>query len=186
MALLSPSSRDENLRCAGIGLNAIPVFFTNQTVTGNMITFTTLIPSTPPTSSGGAGTGTQTATISNITVQSAAISTSRVSPGEQVTVTSNLINKGNSAGTSKITLYVNGQEEESKGVNLASGQAAPVTFSVSRNEPGTYNVYVNSVPAGSFTVDMFKDNEALIYGIMAVVALAIVAVLFFVVRKPSR
>ncbi len=185
-ALLCPSSQDENLRCAGIGLQVLPVNLTNQTITGNMITFTTLIPSTPPTSSGGTGTGTQAATISNITVQSAAISTSRVSPGEQVTVTSNLINKGNSAGTSKITLYVNGNAEETKGVNLASGQAAPVTFSVSRSEPGTYDVYVNSVPAGSFTVDIFKDNDALIYGIIAAAALAIVAVLFFVVRKPSR
>ncbi len=186
MALLSPSSNDENLRCAGIGLQAIPIALTNRTVTGNIITFTTLIPSSARShGSGGAAPVVQTTAIPNIQVESAAISTSKVSPGEKVNITATLINKGNHDGSSKITLYINGLEEQSKGVNLASGQTIPTSFTVMRDEPGTYDVYVNSVAAGSFTVDIFNNNDALIYGIIAAITLAIGAVLFVIIKKPS-
>ena len=186
-ALLYPTLHTGNVRSAGIGLQITPVTLVNQKITGNVVSFTTLIPSSPKVGQGGGGgSATQTASISNITVQSAAISASTVSPGEKVTVTSNLINSGNAEGTAKVTLYVNGQEEESKGVNVAAGQSTPVTFTLSQSEPGTYNVYVNSVSAGSFTVDLFKDNTTLIYVIIAVITLAIVGVLFFIVRKPVR
>ena len=101
-------------------------------------------------------------------------------------ITATLVNRGNHDGTAKVTLYVNGLEEESKGVNLSSGQTMPTSFTVMRDEPGTYNVYVNNVAAGSFTVDIFNNNDALIYGLIALITLAIIAVLYFLVKKPAR
>ena len=120
---------------------------------------------------------------SNILTQSAALAETKVSPGEKVDIAATVVNKGGSNGTARITLYVNGQEVESKGISLASGQAAPVVFSISRNDPGTYAVMVNGVSAGSFTVDTSADNTILIYSVLALFILGIIGVLFLVVKR---
>jgi len=141
---------------------------------------------------GGAGTASGTSSVpslpqpvqmSNIVVQSAAIATPKVSPGEKVDVTASVINKGSTNGDAKLTLYVNGQETDSQSVVLAAGQTEPVHFYVTMNEPGTYSVHVGSVPAGSFTVDTFANNDALIYIIIALFVLGIAGTLYMVTRR---
>jgi len=121
--------------------------------------------------------------LSNIVVQSAAIAATRVSPGEKVDVTATITNKGGSNGASKVTLYINGQEAESKGITLSSGESTQVHFSVSQNDPGTYSVYVNGVPAGNMTVDLFTNNDILIYSVIALFTIGIIGVLYLVVRR---
>ena len=121
--------------------------------------------------------------MTNIAVQAAAISRSKVSPGEKVEVTANVINKGGSNGDAKVTLYVNGQEVESRGVTLAGGATTPVHFYVSRNEPGTYSVYVGGVSAGSFVVDLFTNNDSIIYSIIALFVLGIAGILYMITKK---
>jgi hypothetical protein len=121
--------------------------------------------------------------MSSVVVQSAAIATPRVSPGQSVDIAASVVNKGTANGDARVTLYINGEEVESRGVAVSSGQAAPVHFTVSRNEPGTYAVYVNGVSAGSFIVDVFANNDTLIYGVIALFALAIAAVLGMISRK---
>ena len=123
--------------------------------------------------------------MSNIVVQSAAIATPKVAPGQQVDITASVANNGGSNGDTKVTLYVNGQEVESKGVTVSSGQTTPVHFTVSRNEPGTYSVYVGGVSAGNFTVDLFTNNDILIYGLIALVTLGIAGALYLVTKKRS-
>jgi len=121
--------------------------------------------------------------MSNIVVQSATIAATKISPGEKIDISASVVNKGGSNGTSKVTLYIDGQEAESKGITLSSGEATQVHFSVSRNDPGTYTVYVNGVSAGNFAVDPFTNNDILIYGIIALFAIGIVGVLYLVVKK---
>ncbi len=121
--------------------------------------------------------------MSNIIVQSAAVATSKVSQGQVVDVAASVTNKGTVNGASKLTLYVNGEEVESKGVTVSGGQTAPVHFYVSRNEPGTYSVYVNGVSAGSFEVDPFNNNDILIYGIIALFMLGIAGMLYFILKR---
>jgi len=116
-------------------------------------------------------------------VSSAAVAATRVSPGDKVDVSATISNKGGSIGTSKVTLFINGQEEESKGVTLASGESTTMHFSVSRSDPGAYTVNVNNVPAGSFTVDQFKNNDALIYGVIALFIIGIAGILYLLIRK---
>ena len=103
------------------------------------------------------------AAIANIAVQSASLSTAKVAPGAPVTVTANVANKGTADGSAQIKLYVNGQEEAHQGVTLSSGSRTPVKFTVSRDEPGTYSVYVGSIPAGTFEVDQFADPNLILY-----------------------
>ena len=121
--------------------------------------------------------------MANIVVQSASITTPKVGPGNPVDVSVSVANKGTVNGDAKVTLYVNGEQMESRGVTVASGKTAPVNFQVRRNEPGTYNVYVDGVSAGSFTVDTFADNDIPIYGIIALFVIGIGGVLYLVTRR---
>jgi len=146
-----------------------------------------LITTTPHGTGGLSSIVTNTAPVNltNIVVQNATITSTKVSPGEKVDVKATVTNKGGSNGAAKITLYVNGKEAESKGVSLSSGQTAPVDFSISQNEPGTYTVYVNGVSAGSFVVDSFTYSDALIYSVIALFILGIGGILYLVVKRRS-
>lgn len=116
-------------------------------------------------SGGGSGPGNQGMTavsMPNIVVQSATVSATKVAPGETVTITANLANKGTVNATSAVKVYVNGQEEAVQGVTVNSGSNRPVSFTLSRNEPGTYTVYVGGTEAGSFTVEQAVDPNMIL------------------------
>ena len=125
------------------------------------------------------------APMANIAVQSASLSTAKVAPGAPVTVTANLANKGTANGSTQVKLYVNGQEEAHQGVTLSSGGNTPIKFTVSRDEPGSYSVYVGSLPAGTFEVDRFADPNLILYisGALLLFALA-GGVIFMMMRRP--
>jgi hypothetical protein len=141
----------------------------------------------PPHSSAANGSPSQQSTpvsLSNIIIQSATLAATRVAPGEKVTVSATVSNKGVANGTARITLYVNGQEMESRGVSLSGGQTVPIDFTVSRSDPGPYTVYVGSVPAGSFTVDNTANSSILLYISGALVLIALVGgLVFFIGRR---
>jgi len=154
---------------------------------GEPVAFNTMFCCTSKTSSGG-GTGWElTSTRPYLPpmfdIPSATVSATKAAPGEQVEVTATITNKGGSNGTTKVILYVNGQEADSKGIALASGQSTPVSFKVSRNDPGTYQVHINSVPAGSFTVDLFNSNDMLIYGSVALFAIGLIGLLYYLYKR---
>ena len=121
--------------------------------------------------------------LANVVVQSASLSASKVGPGSPVTVTANIANNSAVNGSARIKLFVNGQEESSQALTVESGHNIPIVFTVSRNDPGTYDIYVGGIQAGKFTVDMFADNEILIYSIIALFTLAIIGILFLIVRR---
>jgi hypothetical protein len=134
--------------------------------------------------SGGAGTIAAKPYIPPVfVVQNATVAASKAGPGEQVEVTATVTNNGGSNGTTKVILYVNGQEADSKGIALSSGQSTPVSFKVSRNDPGTYSVYVNGVSAGSFTVDLFNGNDMLIYCSVALFAIGLIGLLYYLMKR---
>jgi len=121
--------------------------------------------------------------LANLQVQCASISSSKVGPGTPVTVIASVVNKGTGNGTANIRVYVNGQEEASKGVAVSSGSLAPVTFTVSRNEPGTYSVYVGGVSAGSFTVDEMANPNIILYISIALIFIALVVGMAIMPRR---
>lgn len=100
--------------------------------------------------------------LSNISVQNVTLSSIRVTPGTPITVTADILNKSTVNGNKKVTLYVNGEVESTQGVTVNSGSSSQLTFSISRNEPGEYNVYVDGAPAGSFTVEMVTRNDVVL------------------------
>ena len=98
-------------------------------------------------------------------------------------MTASIANNGNANGTSRVVLYVNGQEESSQGVTVNSGSASPVTFTVTRNEPGTYSVYVGGTSAGSFVVDQFADPNLIPIVSGALIIFAFVIGLIYITRR---
>jgi hypothetical protein len=126
---------------------------------------------------------TPTVNLPNILPQSAGISTTHVKPGESLTVTAVMANKGNAAGTAAVKLYINGREDATQGITVNGGSTAPVSFTVSRNEPGTYSVYVNGMPADRFTVDGTADPDLVLYVSVALILTALAAILIMALRR---
>jgi len=156
-------------------------------VYGKEVAFNTMMCCTSKTSSGGGSgwelTSTRPYLPPMFDIPSATVSATKASPGEQVEVNATVTNKGGSNGTTKIILYVNGQEADSKGIALSSGQSTPVSFKVSRNDPDTYSVYVNGTSAGSFTVDQFNTNDVLIYCSIALFAIGLIGLLYYLNKR---
>jgi hypothetical protein len=126
------------------------------------------------------------AALPNVVVRSAKMSAPTVAPGTPVTVTADVANNGTANGSARLTLYVNGQEESSQGITLTSGSSTPVTFSVSRDAPGVYEVTVGGVQAGSFTVDQFADPNIPLYIGLTCLGLAFVTGLLIVLKRMQK
>jgi hypothetical protein len=82
-----------------------------------------------------------------------------------------------------MNLYVNGQEESSQGITVNGGSSTPVIFTVSRNEPGTYSVYVGGTQAGSFTVDQFADPNIVLCISGALLVIAFITGLLWILGR---
>ncbi len=76
---------------------------------------------------------------------------SEVGPGETVTVSIAVTNVSELEGTCTVTLKINNVVEATEDVTLAGGATETVTFPVSRDVEGTYNVEVDGL-TGTFVV----------------------------------
>ncbi len=136
-------------------------------------------PAVPSGSNAGMGAGTptgisggtsatpsptpQAVALPSIAVLNASISNTMVSPGEEVRLTARIANTGTANGQAAIKIYVNGDEEQQQAVSVDGGKVLPMQFSIQRNEPGTYKVFINNVNAGTFTVEDTASRDMLIY-----------------------
>ena len=85
-----------------------------------------------------------------------------------------------------MTLYINGNAEQSQAVTVSPGSTQNVVFTVTRATPGTYNVLVEG-QSGQFAVrstSIFGGGGLGTGGIIAiiVVVLALIVGLIFVTR----
>jgi phosphodiesterase/alkaline phosphatase D-like protein len=175
------------------------VYGVSYGVEKSFTTVPTPTPPTPPnpligmggqTSHGSSVTGTATTTqpvpLPNIQVQSASLSVSKVSPGTPVTVTANVANRGTVNGSTRLKLYVNGEEDSSQGVTVESGGNRPVYFTVTRNQPGTYDVYIDGAQAGSFTVAEYVDPDIILFISLTLIFFSLVLGIIYIWRKRQQ
>jgi hypothetical protein len=85
------------------------------------------------------------------------ISPARVLPGQTVNISAKVSNSGETAGEYAVVLKVNGIAEETRKTFIAAKDSPVVTFTVTRNEPGNYNVDVNG-SAGSFSIQQLPPS----------------------------
>lgn len=143
-----------------------------------------LVINTNPVPRGGSVPASQQpVSLANISIKSASVSATKVAPGMPVTVTATAVNSGNGNGSSMIKLYVNGEEESSQGIALNSGGGQQVTFTVSRNEPGTYTVQVGSVDAGSFTVDEIAETNIILFISSVLIFFVLIIGIIYILRR---
>lgn len=86
------------------------------------------------------------------TLADLSISARKVRLGKDVTVWATVSNVGGTQGTYVVELKVNGVVEASESVTLAPNQSTAVSFTVSKDQRGTYQVEVDGLKA-SFTVE---------------------------------
>jgi len=71
--------------------------------------------------------------------------------GQPVTIMANVVNRGEVADSYTATLMVNGIVENTRELSVPGGTAIPIEFTVTRDDPGNYEVDVNGQKAW-FTV----------------------------------
>lgn len=84
-------------------------------------------------------------------VKSVEVTPETVRPGEKVTIAVAVVNSGEAEGSHNLSLKINGEFEALEEVALPPGEEQKVTFTITRQSPGTYQVEVNGQVA-EFTV----------------------------------
>jgi len=128
---------------------------------------------------------------SQMSLQYLSISPKQASANQPVTIISNVVNTGDEAGNLNVTLKINGQVEQSRMVSVGPQGTQPVKFTVTKAQPGTYNVDILG-KSGSFTVlgagssasNPSKSNGLIALLIIGVLVLTTVVVLL-ISRRPA-
>lgn len=128
--------------------------------------------------------------VSNLTIQPV-----EVQPKETVTITVLVANTGGWVGSYTIVLKVNGVKEAEKRVTIAAGESQVVSFTVAKEDPGSYSVTADGL-SGSFTISAAPAppeevpappekppiNWPMVGGIVAA-TIAVGLLIFFLVRR---
>ena len=88
---------------------------------------------------------------SGFLVKNLSIQPAEVQPNEVVTITVSVTNTHDTWGIYSLVLKINGVKEAGKQANVDAGGSQDVSFSVTREDPGRYAVFLNGL-SGSFTV----------------------------------
>jgi len=117
--------------------------------------------------------------VSNLTLSPAEAVT-----GESVTITAVVKNNGDLPGTYTATLKVNGVAEETKEVSLPGGASTTVSFTITRDVRGSYNVELGNQLSG-LTVQTAPAGVgwSLVGGIIAAALVISIIIAYILARK---
>jgi len=152
----------------------------NDTITASVEHFTTfaiigtVTPPTPPEPAA--------FSVTNLSIQPA-----EVEPGEAVTIAVSVANTGGESGSYTVVLKIDEVKEDEETVTVAAGESEDVSFSVTKDEAGSYAVAVDGL-SGSFTVAAPEEEEEginwlLIGGIIGGVIVVGLGVFFWMRRR---
>jgi hypothetical protein len=85
-------------------------------------------------------------------LSSLSVQPTEVQPKEAVTITVSVANTGGTEGAYTVVLKINGVKEAEKSVTIAAGRSKMVSFSVTREEAGSYSVTVDGLSASFIVV----------------------------------
>jgi len=126
-------------------------------------------------------------TPANFSVTSLDLSSEQVEPGQEVLVTVNVTNIGGCEGSYILNLTINGAVEQTKTVTLAPLASDTVTFTVTKEEPGTYTISVDGLTK-EFSVAAVAPSWISRYWWVILEILVVIGVLLFFFRwwRPRR
>jgi len=150
-------------------------------------------PTAPPTPSASRASPTPPRPLNpaQLSLQYLSISPQQTFAAQPVTITTNVVNNGDEAGSINIALKINGKVEQTRMVNVGPRGTQPVKFTIARAHPGTYTVDIGGQKA-SFTVlgsgsasGTSASGGLIVLMVMAVLILATAVVLVLSFRRPA-
>jgi len=114
----------------------------------------------------------------NFSITSLDLSSEQVKPGQEVLVTVNVTNIGGSEGSYTLNLTINGAVEQTKTVTLAPLASDTVTFTVIKEEPGSYTISVDGLTK-EFSVAAVAPSWISRYWWVILEILVVVGILLF-------
>ncbi len=110
----------------------------------------------------------------------------KVFTGETATISIKVSNTGGTTGSYTVNLKINGIIEESKEIILDAGASKTVSFTISKDTAGDYNIEING-QTGELKVlpEMLAVNWGLIIGIIAVIVIISVAIILSIRRRKN-
>ena len=120
-----------------------------------------------------------------------AINPAQTEVGEPVTISAIVQNTGELEGSYTLTLKINGEIEQSKETTLAAGESRQVSFTVIKDDPGTYAITVEGL-TGEFIVLALASSASSppwvsIYWWVILLAAVIIAVMvYFLAIRPRH
>jgi len=119
-------------------------------------------------------------------VSSLSVLPAEVEPDETVTITVLVANAGGESGSYTVVLKIDGVKEAEETVTIAAGESQDVSFSVTKEEAGSYTVAVDGL-SGSFTVVPVvapsRINWPLIGGVIGGVIVVGLLIFFWMRRR---
>lgn len=97
-------------------------------------------------------------TTSGFLVANLSIHPGEVQPNETVTTTVSVTNTHDTWGAYSLVLEINGVKEAQKQATVDAGSSQDVSFTVTRENPGSYSVFINGL-RGSFVVVVPPEEE---------------------------
>jgi hypothetical protein len=109
---------------------------------------------------------------------------------QPVTISTNVVNSGDDTGNYNVVLKINGQVEQSKMVSVGPGGAYPVTFTVTKAQPGQYIATIDGHQADFIVLGDKTSKPSISGGLIALIVtviliLATVTVLMLSFRRPT-
>jgi hypothetical protein len=112
-----------------------------------------------------------------MSVQFVSVNPHQATANQPVTISTNVVNTGDEAGNLNVSLKVNGRVEQTRMVSVGPQASQPIKFTVTKAEPGTYNIDIAD-QKGSFTIlGDSSSNGATSSKAGAFIALALIGVL---------
>jgi len=126
----------------------------------------------------------------DIRLHNISVSPGQSQAGQPVTVLANVVNNGASSGSYNVALRINGRVEQQRTIEVSPGTAYPVKFTVTKSQPGTYDVAiegqkVNFTVLGGSASGAPASGGLIIIIVMAVLILATAVVLMISFRRPA-
>ena len=114
-----------------------------------------------------------------ISVVYLSVNPQQASANQPVTITTNVANTGDQAGSLNVALKINEQVEQTRMVSVGPQVAQPIKFTVTKAQPGTYEVNIGG-QRGSFTILGASSSTAGTHASVGLIAILVTCLLIIV------
>jgi phosphatidylserine decarboxylase len=129
-------------------------------------------------------------TFPRLATQYLSVNPPRAYAGQPVTISTNVVNTGGDTGNYNVVLRINGQVGQQRMVSVGPGASYPVKFIITKSQPGTYSVNIDSqqssftILSAGHTTGKHMNGGFIAFIILATLILATAVTLILTYRRP--